>query len=179
MYVGNGTARTVKKGYIGDANGKARLFYNSEYTWERYLLTYTEKTLRRYHDIDNLAGGFNDTGNVYYTDGAAPNIVNGMYSFTEYEHLSEIGSLLRFGEGDYFSIVQESDTVYKCTSGFGHIERANNTIDYIIDISYGYLALIELNPEQGEFDSYVYSTNISQYPENGIQDGYWYVKVSE
>lgn len=37
MYVGiDGVARKIKKGYIGDASGKARLFYNLVYRWERY-----------------------------------------------------------------------------------------------------------------------------------------------
>ena len=44
IYLGSGNiSHKIKKGYIGDASGKARLFYTSGYQWQRYSINYIEQ----------------------------------------------------------------------------------------------------------------------------------------
>lgn len=62
LYIGvNGISKKIKRGYIGDETGKARLFYSSSYRWERYnVLIYYYWGMYQV----NTTNKWNQTGNT-------------------------------------------------------------------------------------------------------------------
>ena len=176
IYVGvNGVAKKVKRGYIGDANGIARLFFFSGYVWNRYntKIQYRwnkNNVQQELRESGKLGEGyaFCSVGQlVYYSrnysiTGNSINLLNPRW-FQNERH--------NFMTGYYYIVgASVGDTCYLPESGRIYLSHSGSI--YVLDG--GSLIMYSGHSYAGSFIGYVYSSNSSAYPSNGQQGQYWY-----
>lgn len=186
MYVGNDTVRTVKKGYIGDATGKARLFYSVSYQWNRYNAIESNEYVRSYQDVSSEMNIHPDTvvvGGLPYLafalkDPSEIDISTGYFSNNGFNWTTDPRTL---ETGDWialFGILSKTNELYRMSSGFGYITVSGNrlwhcTIDRAVTI------ISQTVYSKGTYIDTVESDVETMYPTNGRHtDGYWYEKIS-
>ena len=176
IFIGvNGIARKVKAGYIG-VNGIARQFYG--YAWKRYTIeSYSGQV------VYNTSGSFQLqhtglTGNYMvsfcssfsvtgYGDGYVQiGSVSGLS-----DHYPACPSYNIFASGGKIPLPGRYSAVYYMTS---YSITGSRNPRYITCYYSQYYTGKTYNT-QGTYIDTVFSGNINDYPENGEQDGYWYV----
>lgn len=182
IYLGSGnTSHKIKKGYIGDSSGKARLFFSSGYQWQRYSLV-TEYVWNRY----NLDISYKYTYDEQKHNGDGSRVVDG----DDYVYLShldqksgqyEASSEMRADQAkdDWLPcaicFTDPATTMYDCynwedAGGSGYRLRFKYdqywTITKEIDRTYY---------NQGSYIDQVTSTSSNTYPNDNYKGNYWYV----
>jgi hypothetical protein len=67
------------------------------------------------------------------------------------------------------------NTVYKITNITSSGSSSSKTYTWYYDKA----NVIEVTPSKGEFIEYIIDTDSNTYPDNGEQDGFWWVKIAE
>ena len=204
IYLGDnsGVSRKVKSGYIGDSSGKARLFYFSEYVWNRYTITLKEKRVNYPSDTYVTIKQNSNRIDRAYCPGCFARRSKPIYNRSSKIYNFSDNDFSSFDGYDY-GIYYNSNFVYVGFQTTGNsspyvpvIYTLSKNADYgILNINYvsysrgiyeyrisGYdgEAFSELyyDDAQGTYIDQVTSDNPSAYPDNGRgSDGYWYVKV--
>lgn len=193
----------MKKAYIGDETGKARLFYSSEYQWKRYTIKYTPNettlvscngtypapeiyfyTTYPYYEVitSQSSGGGGPSGVSRYT------VIIGTYengSVNGYTLEMYGGGGGRVISGDnYFQFVTFNNIIIhadngcrlNCTgiSGGGGYNATMYGNGYVTTFS-----RVTTTTSQGTYVDTVTSDNENAYPKNGKSGNYWYVLQPE
>lgn len=159
--------------YAGVDGSSRRIF--GRYRWQRYaVITNTVEYIER-GAVGHIYKEENDRiwlyAEVEIQDGKV--VVKGNdASFNVYE-------------GDSFPLTDRDGTRYKYGKSSSSVLEFFGTIRYrypdnTTDIEYDYYNLFVATREeysQGSFIDEVSSDNAGAFPENGVQDGYWYVKI--
>lgn len=181
FYIGvNNAPRRVLKAYIG-VNNVPRLFYdgNKIYAWRRYTIAETVQyqwTRGYQRPIYNTSGSFTTA------TGAEENAQTGIVTF------SGIGSHSIAQTGSYYC----TQISYTQTAGLYSISSTEcsataTDLYYQILIAqsgwmtarnvYTWTRSEETIQSKGTFIDFVISENSDTYPEDGVQDGYWYTRA--
>lgn len=205
IYLGEtNVAKRIKRAYIGDETGKARLFYTSGYVWKKYnLITTTTYYYNRYTIKTSITyqwGKYNITNKYYLSFGADSNgatMRNSDIGSYVYRRVTVTNS----GQLQYSSPVKITETNYTTLCGDGptgdltELTKAsgyffNDQLLNELNVDYGYdpdasssslLAKFtswsvgtSRKQAQGSFIDYV-TGDAGSYPSNGIYNNYWYV----
>lgn len=205
-YIGiNNLTRKIKKAYIG-VNGVAKQFYSSGFVWKKYNIKYSVKettifSISCFEFDEPYAGTISyNNGRVGSLKGTTTSPIlcdkEGLYipSGTLTYPSSITGSAgfnIRTSRSIQWFCANES-TIITSTD-----DESGETSPYFIpdgiireDLRYKrmyrvvgnyskdyyYTYLVEPKESQGAYISDVESDDPNAYPENGIKDGYWYVK---
>ena len=181
-YIGvNGIAKKIKKAYVGDESGRARLCYMAQTEWERY-----EAVSQTKYEV------------VKKTDGESGSMSSGNY-YIEYQNswgtylTFKCGTGYTFNEDNgRFSLTNARDVYYTSSAIDGTLDNDSNyfqgsNTQYVFqrflntyaDAMYfqiRYSASKVNIYSKGSYIDTVASDNENAYPDDGYQDGYWYVK---
>ena len=174
-YIGvNGIAKKIKKAYVGDESGRARLCYTAVTEWERYSAISNTK----YEQVttSNVSGINSNVGTsetwYYSASGFTFSETTGKYSLKSPSSLKglqiPIGAANGYFDNAYVIMTSSSGSTmyYNCKSynnaylTFQTRYTANKTTQY----------------SKGSYIDTVESDNENAYPDEGYQNGYWYVK---
>ena len=197
VYLGiDGVSHNVKKGYIGDETGKARLFYSNTYVWNKYEVQqktyYKERTFQFDYDDIHIYGL--DPGDIKcLTDGVVGD--DGYYTAVSGHFFVNNGQITRgiklmftryrnaqSGDGDNYVYVY---ALQKDTAG-NPFDRYKSKYYLICDVksaqgiisySRAYEIVDDYTEEiAGNYIGTVTAEDENLYPSNGKHtDGYWYV----
>lgn len=192
MYIGDNDniAREAKKGYIGDDTNIARLFKSPEYVWQKYTLKSSASWSKVYSPA-----GFRDSNYILSrTIVTGLTISNGVFTRKTYINNAwayvDMPITVYFGTiGGYGTLMGTSTRLYDVydISGYNTFGKTTayrfdlDTYTYQGSSSFrctGTLYKGTITNSQGTFVENIISEDPSTYPENGMQDGYWYVKIS-
>lgn len=185
IWVGNnGVAKKVKRGYIGDANGIARLFFNNSYVWNRYkLITTTTYKWDRYDIVNKLTktdwsyvGGCPIAGNSpvsiwYDAEMTREDYVYFSKSYMPcYTQNSGGGSSIVNSRGERDSIKAYKGYVY-CKNKDGYYDNRYQDVSGSTNMNPPlYLPQEGAGTKRGSVSSTTF-----QYPSNGKSGNYWYI----
>lgn len=180
-YIGiNNLARKIKKAYIG-VNGVAKQFYSSGFVWKKYNVRYTPvyKYFYEYVSLEtpiNRSFSYNQTLYLFSPIGL------GNESEAKYESEISFIQTTSLNATNYSGyIFVESRTLPNQAYAIESYSLNNNTQTVNLS-SYGYRQKRQVlghnETSIGAYISDVKSDDPNAYPENGIKDGYWYVKQS-
>ena len=182
IYLGeNNISHKIKKGYIGDSSNKARLFFTSGYTWEKYSVDVSEQresvqnyscSYTGYTSVNPYSGSYRIHANQFYIDSVIyasnTHVITYMSSGggSRPVYLTAINYGLSASAG-----IGAFDTLYEFTS----ISVNTQLQSYVFSTN-----KLTLNKTKGSLIGIVEADELSAYPENGIHtDGYWYVFIAQ
>ena len=207
-YIGiNNLARKIKKAYIG-VNGVAKQFYSSGFVWKKYNVKYSIKETTIFSiacskfdepyagtisysrgRVGNLKGTTTspilcDKEGLYIPSGTLryPASYEGSSGF----NIQRSRSIQWFCKNETI-VDKHTDDETAETSPYIYADGViyeNTRYQKMYRVvgnwskDYYYTYLVEPKEEQGIYISDVESDDPNAYPENGIKDGYWYVKQS-
>ena len=166
-----GYAGSVKEidGIYAGVNGSSRRIFG-RYRWQRYsILTNTIEYIER-----------GAVGHLYKEEN------DRLWLYPEIE--IQNGEVVAKGDDEIFYLYEgdsfpfrENGIDYKYSDGcefFGTIRYtySDNTTDITCDY-YNLLVATREEYSRGSFIDEISSDDVNAFPENGVQDGYWYVKI--
>ena len=171
VYLGiNGVSHKVKKGYIGDDTGKARLFYSSGRVWKKYTLAiqynWNKYNLATVEDVVEgsrhykIARGY--YGDWYLFTGTTYTFKDGLYYLSSYRLIEGPG---RYNPGD-----QWASSRYGLSDGYAYAVKTSEGTNS------GSPWMVETENRSGEEDSYF---AIGEASSGGVWDinaGFYYLK---
>ena len=174
-YIGvNGIAKKIKKAYVGDESGRARLCYTAAAVWKKYEAV--SNTRYEQSVASNVSGINSNVGTYekwyYSASGFTFSETTGNYSLKSASSLQ--GTAIPVAAAnDYFKnayVIMDSSSgktmYYNCT-------KYNNAI---LTFAKKYTAEETVFYSRGQYIEDVENDNETAYPDDGYQDGYWYVK---
>lgn len=179
IYIGvGGIAKKVKKGYIG-VNGIAKLWYSSGLTWNKYAVIVDEG----YNEVTGESTQYS-LGNAFYA-GSSYTLSQSTGQFTVNcdTQIAKSSDGATNAVGKYFVAVNDS---FPSASG----TYTDDTLYLITAASYNWITglKITVTPYTSEYYSHTYrgafietveDDDLTTFPINGIQDGYWYIFENE
>ena len=183
LYIGvDGVSKKIKRGYIGDANGKARLFYNSAYRWERYTI----ETVMHYklkHDPNNNV--------TFYLNYSFPTTIPNFYYSNNHPTTLDISTGgFKEQNGSDLNVTRAPNSkvgmwVYAVYPGgtppdrFTFLQKVISVSSTEIKAGESYEIVTDYTEQlKGTYVDTVENENPSAYPDNGVSGDYWYVKIS-
>lgn len=168
IYVGvGGVAKKVKKGYIG-VGGVAKLWYTSqrEWIWDVYTVN------SGYREVEGSSTTVTRSSAFYAGTTYTFNQNTGEFSVAQTTQISRNSTGATNAVGKYYvtltnsSGTQTGTTLYLITAATYSTLRLNLTVTPYTSEAY---------TERGTLVGSVTDLDVTAYPMNGIQNGYWYV----
>lgn len=166
VYFGlNNVARKIKKGYIG-VNNVAQLWYSSGWTWDVYSVD------AGYNPIEGVSDSATPNSAFYVGTSYTLDQNTGMFTVEQTTQIARSSTGATNAVGKYYislsplSGTQTGAAVYLITAASYSLLTLRLTITPITSQAYA---------NRGSLMGSIEEDDITAYPINGIQDGYWYV----
>ena len=200
IYLGSGNiSHKIKKGYIGDASGKARLFYTSGYRWNKYNIQLIEQL-----SPANYSYSTNGYDDVSLSWGESVQLNEDPLYCIPYGNNEGYAYILA-NDDDRKAYVKVNRQLYvRWVTGSGGSGATGftikliNTYQYSLDVAFvidyaggSYWFYLDTTimsivqhyevsaiKSQGSYIGTVESDNPAAYPDNGVSGDYWYVRIS-
>lgn len=185
--IGDGTYKKIKKLYA-DIDGVYKLIFAKATVWKKYKVIKTT-TYEKVETQNPSSVTFQNNGSYAFADpdSSSPtpysfNKNTGLFSpKTKLQTIaaSNIGNHMKYTpKSVYFqgatsvAVNPTSRTVYT-----GYVSHSGNSLTgYNVNFEYMYTSQEITTNTQGDYIEDIESDDPSAYPDNGYQDGYWYVK---
>ena len=142
------------------------------YKWRKSTVSYKESTVN-----EGTSLSFNTVGSSPYTiyySLSKPSVINTKYYFPNSKTLS-LGDTFQISSGDSVGYTNDYNNSSSAFSASGlKVSISSNGYRMTYTAGSGSITQHVVNPAPGSARGYVYSTNLSAYPNNDVSDSYYY-----